>query len=304
MGAIEKQINRFCWKHPNFGIPHLINYILIGNIIVFVLDMVSNGAATGLFSLDFGAAVLNFQFWRLLTFIFVPNSSKPFWFVVSLFFYYFLGNTMEQEWGTAKFSLFYLVGIILTYFASIVTYFWTGGGVFMTLSAVHDTLFLAFATLFPEEWIRIYFLIPVKAKWLALFYVFIEVWDIISINRILLPFLLPILLPPLVASWLNYMMFFWSDLKEIVGRSFRRAKHQNSKQTINFKKATRAYQERDTAHPQKPGKSYQEKGYIHKCAVCGKTDTDFPDMVFRYCSKCNGYYCYCEEHINNHEHVQ
>ena len=63
-----------------------------------------------------------------------------------------------------------------------------------------------------------------------------------------------------------------------------------SRQTVNFKKATKQAQ--------------QQKGYIHKCAVCGKTDTDYPNEEFRYCSKCNGYYCYCSEHIHNHVHIQ
>ena len=292
MGWIEKKIDRFCFNHPKFGIPHLINYILVGSVVVYVLDLFSNGFASLLLGLDFSLAVLNLQLWRFLTFIFVPDPTKPLWFVISLFFYYFLGNAMEREWGTAKFTLFYLFGAILTYLASIVTFFWTGGSMsyMINISAVHGTLFLAFATLFPEEWLRIYFIIPVKAKWLALFYVFIGVWDIISMNRLLLPLFLPLLLPALIASWINYILFFWSDLKAFFSRSFRRAKHQNSAQTINFKKAT--------------SKAYQEKGYIHKCAVCGKTDTEFPNMEFRYCSKCNGYYCYCSEHINDHQHIQ
>ena len=48
----------------------------------------------------------------------------------------------------------------------------------------------------------------------------------------------------------------------------------------------------------------QRKGYLHKCSVCGVTDTDNPNMEFRYCSRCNGYYCYCEDHISNHSHIQ
>ena len=70
----------------------------------------------------------------------------------------------------------------------------------------------------------------------------------------------------------------------------RQTAHRTSRQTVNFKQATK--------HAQ------QTKGYIHKCAVCGKTDTDYPDEEFRYCSKCNGYYCYCSEHIHNHVHIQ
>ena len=94
---------------------------------------------------------------------------------------------------------------------------------------------------------------------------------------------------PLVAI-LNYLLFFWSFLTDFVRYQRRRAKHQTSKQTVNFRQATR--------------KAQEKKGYLHKCAVCGKTDTDYPNEEFRYCSKCNGYYCYCSEHIHNHVHIQ
>lgn len=259
---------------------------------VYLLDMFSNGMASALLGLDFASAILNLQLWRLVTFVFVPDPSRPIWFVISLFFYYFLGNTMESEWGTAKFTLFYLSGAVLTFLASIVTFVWSGGtmGYMINLSAVHSTLFLAFATLFPEAQIRVYFVLPVKAKWLALFYVFVQIWDIVGLNRVFISLLLPILLPMLVASWVNYLLFFWSDVRDLFRRIWGTTKHQNSRQTVNFKKATKQAQ--------------QQKGYIHKCAVCGKTDTDYPNEEFRYCSKCNGYYCYCSEHIHNHVHIQ
>ena len=291
MRSIDTWLDRFAYKHPRFGIPHLINYILVGNLIVYVLDLFSNYAASAMLALDFRTAILDLQLWRLVTFIFVPNSSRPILFGISLFFYYFLGNTMERAWGTAKFSLFYLCGAVLTFLGSIVSYFWSGGFSYpITLSAVHSTLFLAFATLYPEAQLRLYFVIPIKAKWLALFYVFLEVWNIVSLNRVALPYMLPFLLPALIASWANYVLFFWSDLRSFFRRSSAAAKHQHSKQTINFKQAARQAQ--------------QQRGFIHKCAVCGKTDTEYPDEEFRYCSRCNGYYCYCSEHISNHVHIE
>ncbi len=292
MRSVDRWLDRFAYKHPRFGIPHLINYILVGNVIIYLLDMFSGGQTSALLGLDFGSAILGGQLWRLVTFVFVPEAQKPLWFMVSLFFYYFLGNTMEQEWGCGKFTLFYLCGALLTFLASIVTYFWSGGAVsnMITLSAVHSTLFLAFATLFPDAQIRLYFILPVKAKWLAIFYVFMGVWEVVSINRIFLPFLLPLLVPTLLASWINYAIFFWSDLSSFFRGLMARTRHQTSKQTVNFKAATK--------------KAQEQKGYLHKCAVCGKTDTDYPDMEFRYCSKCNGYYCYCSEHLGNHVHIE
>lgn len=290
MRGVDSWLDRFVRNHPKFGIPHLINYLLAGSVIVFVLDMFSGGAASSLLGLNF-ALVLQGEVWRLVTFVFLPEGGRPIWFVVSVFFYYFLGNTMENEWGTAKFNLFYLSGALLTLLASVATYFWADVGTLdMTgLSGVHDTLFLAFATLYPEAQLRLYFILPIKAKWLAAFYVFLQVWDVVSMGWSMLAIALPFVLPPLLASWINYLIFFWTPVSEAIRRAFGVAKRQNSKQTIDFHAAQK--------------KAKESRGYLHKCAVCGITDADDPNMEFRYCSKCDGYYCYCMDHINNHVHV-
>ena len=81
-----------------------------------------------------------------------------------------------------------------------------------------------------------------------------------------------------------------ATLRDLLGRGKRRAAHKVNPQTIHFKKTQKEVQQR--------------KGYLHKCAVCGVTDADDPNKEFRYCSKCNGYYCYCMDHINNHVHIQ
>ena len=93
-----------------------------------------------------------------------------------------------------------------------------------------------------------------------------------------------------VVAVVNYLLFFWDDAMAMLGRSRERMAYRTSHQTIQFKKAQKDIQQR--------------KGYLHKCAVCGITDADDPNMEFRYCSKCNGYYCYCMKHINDHVHVQ
>lgn len=289
MRSVDSWLDRFAFNHPKFGIPHLMNLILAGNVLVFLLDLYSNGSASALLGLSFydiGAGEL----WRLVTFIFVPNNYRPIWFVVSLFFYYFLGNAMEREWGTAKFSLFYLCGALLTMLAGAVVQLGFGIPFIVTLGWIHQSLFLAFATLFPEAPMRFYFIIPIKAKWLALLYFIMELWSVIGADQLTLRLVLPMLLPMLLASWINYLLFFWTPVKNIVARAFGRAKHQSSKQTVNFKAAQK--------------KAKETKGYLHKCAVCGKTDADHPGMEFRYCSKCDGYYCYCMDHINDHVHVK
>ena len=98
-------------------------------------------------------------------------------------------------------------------------------------------------------------------------------------------------LPQLLAVWLVYLVFFWDRIADLLGEFGFAVRHQNSPQTIHFKSAVKQQK-----------KKAQQQGYRHKCEVCGRTDADFPDLQFRYCSKCAGYHCFCEDHIFNHTH--
>ena len=285
MKSFDTLLSRFCYKHPRFGIPNLMTVIVAGTVLVYLLDMFST---TILFSdlLVFSPAlILQGQVWRLFTFLFIPDSSYLLLLALSLYFYWLIGNVLEQQWGTAKFNFYYFLGVVLNIILGFVSYALGGSGE-VSITYVNLSLFFAFATLYPDMQVYIFFILPVKVKWLAWLDAALFLWMVVS-SLIALNFLGALM--PIIAL-LNYLLFFWSDLADSVRRMVGRAAHQTSRQTINFKKAARQAQ--------------QHKGYIHKCAVCGKTDTDYPDMEFRYCSKCNGYYCYCKDHINDHVHIQ
>jgi hypothetical protein len=294
MRSIDHWLDRFASRHPRFGISNLMYWIIGGTVAVYILDRFSAGAFTGF--LDFyPAAIFSGQVWRLVTFIFVPNTYRIIWFAVSMFFYAFLGPFMERNWGTAKFTLFYGCGVVLCILFGLLSYAITGLNSMPTASIyyVNLSLFLAFATLYPEAPLQFYFVIPVKAKWLAVLDILMMVWDIVGTPTYMLGIVLPALLPSMLASLVNYAIFFWSDLRELLGIQRSRARHQTSHQTIQFKAAVK-----------QQAKKAQEQGYRHKCEVCGRTDADFPDLEFRYCSKCAGYHCFCQDHIYNHTHFQ
>ncbi len=278
MRSIDSWLDRFARNHSNLGIPRLMLYIVAGNLIVFLMDQFSRGAFSAMLFFS-SAAILKGEVWRLVTFIFVPESGNLIALALLCYFNYFIGISLEREWGTAKFTLFYAVGVVL----NIVVGFITG---YATMNYVNMSLFFAFATLYPDMQFLLFFFLPVKAKWLAWLDAAWFLLDVFSLGMegAYLAMLLP------VVAIFNYFLFFWSDIRGYVGRNIARSRHQNSRQTINFKAAQR--------------KAKETKGYLHKCAVCGKTDADDPNMEFRYCSKCQGYYCYCMDHINNHVHVQ
>ncbi len=278
MRAIGNWIDRFCRQHPRFGIPNLMNVIVLGTAIVYLLDLFNGFFASQVISFN-AYLIFHGQIWRLVTFIFAPLTYSPVSFVLSLYFYWWIGSILEREWGTARFNFYYLLGVVLNIVFGLIA----GSA---SIAYLNLSLFFAFAALYPDTWIRLFFFIPVKIKWVAwvdaAFFAGTVIINLVQRN------LVGALLP--LVAILNFLLFFWGDAMDTLAQRRRHFRHQHSAQTVNFKKATKSV--------------YHEKGYIHKCAVCGKTDTDYPDMQFRYCSKCNGYYCYCEEHINNHVHIQ
>ena len=283
MSALSRWLDRFCYNHPNLGIPNLMMIVVIGNVFVYFMDMFSNHYMSQLLMFS-TPMILRGEIWRILTFIFVPTTGygdmfSTLWFVMTTLFYYYVGNALERQWGTARFTVFYGLGVIM----NIAVGFVAGA---TTMYYVNMSMFFAFATLYPDMRVLLYGILPLKVKWLAWIDAALFAFDIsFSLTSGLwVTAVLPL------AAILNYFLFFWDDLRNLLRRTGQRAAHRVNPQTVNFKKAQRQVRE--------------HRGYLHKCAVCGITDADDPTMEFRYCSKCNGYYCYCMKHINNHVHVQ
>ena len=252
--------------------------LVIGTVIVFLLDRFSGYGASMLLSFS-SSAIFHGQIWRLISFVFVPLSDNLLSVAITLYLYWMIGSTLGREWGTARFNLYYLLGVVFNIVFGLIAGY-------TSVSYLNLSMFFAFAALYPDMRLLLFFFIPIKIKWLALADALIFVLGFV-VNLVRLN-IVGALLP--VVAILNFLLFFWSDITDYLGEKQRRYQHKHSKQTVNFKQAAKQAQ--------------QQKGYIHKCAVCGKTDTDYPDMEFRYCSKCNGYYCYCKDHINNHVHIE
>ena len=293
MSVIQRWLDRFCYKHPRFGIPNLMLVVVIGNALVWLLDQFSPGFSLSSVLSFVPYYILRGEVWRLVTFVFVPTTNKVLLLAISLYFYYWIGSILERQWGTTKFTVFYLLGLVLNIIAGFILYLVLPYPVAtVSMHYVNLSLFFAFASLYGDMQVLLFFVIPIKVKWLAWVDAALFAFDIIlalaKIPSLGLLALVGVVAP--IVAILNYLIFFWDDLMATMGRVKRQTAHRTSRQTVNFKQATK--------HAQ------QTKGYIHKCAVCGKTDTDYPDEEFRYCSKCNGYYCYCSEHIHNHVHIQ
>ncbi len=267
-------IDRFCAKHPRFGIPNLALYVAIGQAAVGVLDLFFNGWLTAAMAF-LSPLILRGQVWRLVTFVLVPLESNPFYLLLSCYVIYWTGQMLEREWGTAKFSLFYLSGVLWSILGGMLL-----GAI--SIYYIHLSFFLVIATMYSEMQVLFMFVLPIKMKWLALLDVALILLEGVRYGPLVILLALP--------SFINYFIFTWSFWSMKLGFVRRRA----DPQVINFKRAKR----------QAEKKAKETGGYLHKCAVCGITDLDDPDMEFRYCSKCDGYYCYCADHINNHIHIR
>lgn len=287
MKKLYDGVQHFCAAHPRFGIPNLMRVIVIGNVAVYVLMLLTQANdANALSFLTFNLnALLHGEVWRLVTFVFVPAYSSPFALLISLYFYYWIGSTLERQWGTAKFNLYYISGALLTVLGVVLASLITGNP-YLTAAGtgyVNLSMFFAFAFLFPDTTVLLFFILPVKMKWLAYLDGALFAFDIIKAigahnwAGVVLP----------IVALLNFAVFIWPEVHYLKER----AKYQNSRKTVQFRQAQ-----------QQQAKQAQQQGYRHKCAVCGRTDTDYPDLQFRYCSKCVGYHCFCQDHIFNHVH--
>ena len=266
-------IERFCRKHPNFGIPRLMMYVSIANVAFWLLGLV-NPVLINYLSFD-PYLVLHGQVWRIISFAMIPPSDGML-AVIAIYFYYWIGSTLEQYWGTPQFNIYFFTGILLTLLYGFLIYFITGIRIQLTATYVYLSMFFSFAALFPDMQVLLFFILPVKMKWLALIDAAFFVYGVLTT-----PF--PLNLLPIVAV-LNFFLFCGGDL-------LRRLPRSPSANTVNFRRESNRIR-----------REQRDNLYKHKCAVCGRTDVTNPELEFRYCSRCAGYHCFCQDHINNHIH--
>ena len=269
----RRSIEQFCYKHPGFGIPNLMRYITAANVAIWVLGAI-NRSFLGVLTFD-PALILHGQIWRLVSFIFYPPSMGLLAFL-AFWFYYWIGSTLEAQWGTGQFTIYYFSGVILTVLYGFIIYFITGRSVNLGSEYIYLSMFFSFAVLYPDMQVLFMYIIPIKIKYLAIVDAVFFAYSVIANS-------FPVNLLPLVAL-INVFIFCGGEL-------FASLPRRPSKNTVNFRQESARIR-----------REQKDKLYTHKCAVCGRTDVDHPELEFRYCSKCQGYHCFCSDHINNHIH--
>lgn len=288
MNNLRKSFELFCYRNRDKGIPNLMLYISLGTAVVYVISMMAGNYTLYNLLCFSRIAILHGQVWRLFTYPLTSIQSNFLFMAITLFCYYSIGTAMERQWGTLKFNLFYLTGVLMMDLYAML--FNCSASVYY----LNMSLFLSFATMYPQAGFLLFFVIPIKAWVFALFDLFVILVGLLSFPITAENFF------PIIAL-ANYFLFFGKDVLNLIPITWQ----------MNFRRLFRKNAPKKQAAPKViifPGSvsqaAPQQAPYNHRCTVCGRTDVSDPDLEFRYCSRCKGYYCYCSDHISNHTHIQ
>lgn len=284
MSNFEKKFGKYAIRNISlvlilfYGCGYLISWINAGFLNYLTLNPY--------------AILLKGQIWRLVTWLIVPPAKFDFFTILMLYFYYSIGTTLENTWGTYRYNLYLFMGMIFTALGSFLMmgyiYLVHGDALaminvenyFAMLSAMFSTyyvnmsIFLAFAATFPNVQVLLFFFIPIKIKILGILYGALLVYDFIAgsaVSRFVIG-----------ASMLNFVVFFFTSRSMI---------HMSPKQVKRRQEFRREVKQ-------------SAKITRHKCAICGRTEETNPELEFRFCSKCEGNYEYCKDHLFTHTHVK
>lgn len=287
MKNLRRSFEKFCLLHRNAGIPNLMMYICAGNAVVYLMSVIARNNFLYAWLCFDRRLILSGQVWRLFTYPLTMNagmgSAGLLLVAISLFCYYSLGTIIERQWGTLKFNLFYLSGVVMM---DVFCLFFPNCRA--DVYYLNMSLFLSYATMFPSATFLFMMIIPIRAWLFALLDLFLVLVGVLQD-----PF--PYNIFPIIAL-ANYFLFFGADVLNLFPLSVRNKIRKLFRREPSRPKVIQFH----SAQPRQEAKP----NYTHKCTVCGRTDVTDPDLEFRYCSRCNGYYCYCQDHINNHTHIQ
>ena len=272
-------------KLGRFAIPNLTVYLLAGYVIGFgVMYLMPD--LLGWLTLE-PALIVRGQVWRLVSWVLIPPTRYPISLLFLILLYYSLGTALERTWGTFRYNVYIFSGLIFTVLGVFILYavYFFGFHVELPLSLagmvstnyITMSIFLAFAAIYPEMEVYLYFILPIKMKWMALVYAAMALYYFIRggiVTRVAIG-----------ASLLNFVIFFLSS------RNMRRFSPKERVRKAKFKRQSAPHM-------------HYSNGAKHRCAVCGRTELDDPCLEFRFCSKCNGNYEYCQDHLFTHEHVK
>jgi len=260
-------LNQLERRFGSGGIPNVTLILILAQVAVYIISRAQPELLSAFYLVP--ALVLQGQVWRVISFLVVPPVTNPIFAFFFWYLFYLMGNSLEHYWGTFQYNMYLLIGYVATVAVSFLI-----PGAISSNGFLQGSVFLAFAFLNPDFLLYIFFILPLKIKWLALltwlYYAYVLIFGQ-WIERLLI-----------IASILNFLLFFWDDIRERIATGRRHMSGQAGRFT----------------------QTKYEKQAFHRCVICGITDLSHPDAEFRYCTQCAGTPCYCVEHLQGHEHTQ
>lgn len=276
-------------KFGKYAIQNLTLILILCYVVGYVIQLI-NADFLMFLTLD-PYQILHGQIWRLVTWVIVPPSSLDPFTIIMLLFYYNIGTTLERTWGTYRYNVYLFSGMLFTIagsflcmaflylfggsqVAAMAELIFAGGALNFSTYYINLSIFLAFAATYPNTQVLLMFVIPIKVKWMGILDGVLMVFELIfggTFTRF-----------AVAASLLNFLVFYLTNIRRV------HVSPKQMKRRAQFKQEVK-----------------RNSGITkHKCAICGRTEQDDPDLEFRFCSKCNGNYEYCQNHLFTHEHVK
>ncbi len=302
MNQILSKLER---KFGRFAIPDLIKYVVALYCAGAVIGLLNEEFYYRYLSLNM-EAIFHGQVWRLFTFLIEPYGfSKGMGFLISMIFFFFqvnlfflFGRSLEQAWGTFRFNMYFFSGYLLNIIAALILYFSPlhATQYYSGFQYIYWSMFFAFALLNPNMEFLLYMVLPIKVKWLAIldaaymiyqivssFYSGIRYWFAGYADYASVYFSIA---AAIIVALANFLIYFFAT------RNYKR---------INPKEVHRR---REFRRKVAQGGNTYANGARHRCAICGRTELDDYNLDFRFCSKCDGNYEYCSDHLFTHQHVK
>jgi len=246
-----------------YAIANLTMYLVVSQIVIYVFIMANLIDIEQILLIP--SKVLQGQVWRLATFLVIPPVTNPIFAFFAWYLFYLMGTSLENHWGVSRYNIYLLIGYLTTVIVSFLP-----PALPATNAFLGGSVFLAFAFLYPEFQLFLFFIVPVKIKWLAMItWIFYLLTFIIGTwtDRFLI-----------LASICNFLLFFGTDIIR----------------KIKYGKKRMARQAERISTKDEP---------LHRCVVCRATEKTDSELEFRYCSQCQPVSCYCTEHLEGHEHI-
>lgn len=283
-------------KFGKYAIPNLTMVLIGCYVIGYVLSWIAPGIMNVLTLNPY--AILHGQVWRLVTWVIAPPSSFDIFTIIMLLFYFNLGTSLERTWGTWQYNVYIFTGILLTVLGSflcmglyylilgdaitpeIAAKVFAGGALQFSTYYINMSIFLAFAATFPDAQVLLMFVIPVKVKWLGVVYGIFLLVQLVQYYSLGMYYWFAV--AGIASSLINFAIFF------LRSKNLSHLNPRQVKRKMEFRQDVKK----------------NSRITKHKCAICGRTEDDDPTLEFRFCSKCNGNYEYCQYHLFSHEHVK